>query len=90
MGYKLFMLFVYFLKSLKNQYQTYIGYTTNIDIRLKAHNAGKSIHTAKYKPGELIFYIAFKDIIEAKDFEKYLKTPSGKAFIVKRLLPQKK
>ena len=80
------MYYVYFLKSLKNPHQSYIGYTTNIDERLETHNSGGSIHTAKYRPWELLFYIAFKNIQEAKNFELYLKTPSGKAFFKKRLL----
>ena len=80
------MFYVYFLKSLKNTNQSYIGYTTDIHQRLEAHNAGKSPYTAKYKPWELLFYVAFKNMEEAKNFELYLKAPSGKAFIKKRLI----
>ena len=82
------MYYVYFLKSLKNIHQTYVGYTTNIDQRLDVHNSGGSIHTAKYKPWEMLFYCAFKNDSEAKTFEGYLKSSSGKAFAFKRLLPR--
>jgi predicted GIY-YIG superfamily endonuclease len=82
------MFYVYFLKSLKNPKQSYIGYSTNIEDRLETHNSGGSIHTSKYRPWELIYYIAFKNPDEAKKFEAYLKTPSGKAFALRRLLPK--
>ena len=84
------MYFVYFLKSLKNQHQTYVGYTTDIESRLKTHNAGGSIRTAKYRPWELMMYIAFKEVDEARAFEAYLKTPSGKGFVLRRLLPKQR
>ena len=70
------MYYIYFLKSLKNPHQSYVGYTTNIHERQETHNSGGSIHTAKYRPWELLFYIVFKNIQEAKNFELYLKTPS--------------
>ncbi|MFI5333216.1 MAG: GIY-YIG nuclease family protein [Candidatus Babeliales bacterium] len=82
------MFYVYFLKSLKNSKQAYIGYSTNVEDRLETHNSGRSIHTAKYRPWELIYYIAFKNSGEAREFETYLKTPSGKAFALRRLLPK--
>ena len=82
------MFYVYFLRSLKNPHQTYIGYSTNIEDRLETHNSGGSIHTAKYRPWELIYYSAFKNENEAREFEAYLKTPSGKSLALKRLLPK--
>lgn len=80
------MYYVYFLKSLKNSKQSYVGYTTNIEERLETHNSGGSVYTAKYRPWELFFYVVFKNTNEAKSFEMYLKTSSGKAFASKRLL----
>lgn len=82
------MFYVYFLRSLKNPKQSYIGYSTNIEDRLETHNSGGSIHTSKYRPWELIYYSAFKNSDEAKEFETYLKSSSGKAFALKRLLPK--
>ena len=72
------MYYVYSLKSLKNSKQSYVDYTTNIEERLETHTSGGSFHTAKYRPWELLFYIAFKNMEEAKHFELYLKTPSEK------------
>lgn len=60
-------------------------YSEDLRSRLKAHNAGQSVHTAKYKPWSLVTYIAFSDKHRALDFEHYLKTGSGKAFANKRL-----
>jgi putative endonuclease len=49
------------------------------------HNAGDVAHTAKYKPWRLKTYTAFSDERRAMAFEKYLKSPSGRAFAKKRL-----
>jgi len=78
--------FVYILKSLKYPNRFYKGYTSNIDGILKRHNSGASKHTSKYRPWELIFYCAFEDKKSALDFENYLKTASGIAFMRKRLI----
>ncbi len=52
--------------------------------RLKTHNAGGSIHTAPGKPWELIMFFNFYDDKSAREFEYYLKTQSGRAFLNKR------
>ncbi len=80
------MHYVYILRSLNWPDQTYIGYSTNLRNRLATHNAGKSPHTAKYKPWKVIFYCAFPSEKKAKEFELYLKSHSGKAFTSKRLI----
>ena len=80
------MHYVYLLRSLSNPDQTYVGFTENLQKRLTAHNHGQSPHTSKYKPWELITYVAFSDRTKAISFEKYLKSHSGKAFANKRLL----
>ncbi len=79
------MYYVYLLKSISNPNQTDMGFTEDLKNRLKAHNYGQSSHTAKYKPWDLITYLAFKDRSTALSFEKYLKSHSGKAFANKRL-----
>ena len=63
----------------------YIGLTSNLKRRLLDHNAGKSIHTAKYGPWKLATYIAFSNVRKAETFERYLKSGSGHAFAKKRL-----
>jgi len=79
------MYYVYLLKSQKNLYRTYIGFTTNLGQRLKAHNAGKCINTCKDRPWVLVTYLAFVSEEKAIDFEKYIKSGSGYAFAKKRL-----
>jgi putative endonuclease len=77
------MYFVYFLHSLPNPDQIYIGFTQDIQKRVAAHNNGQSSHTSKYKPWALVTYIAFSDRSSALSFEKYLKSHSGRAFAAK-------
>ncbi len=80
------MYYVYLLKSISNPIKSYIGYTTDLDKRLDAHNSGNSIHTQQDKPWKLVTYIVFDCKKKALDFEKYLKVGSGKAFANKRFL----
>jgi putative endonuclease len=77
---------VYLIRSIKYPEITYAGYTTNVEQRLEKHNKGGSIHTSKYRPWQLIMYLAFTEEKAAKEFEKYLKSHSGRAFATKRLL----
>jgi predicted GIY-YIG superfamily endonuclease len=79
------MTYVYLLESLAFQGRVYIGHTNDLRTRLADHNAGKSPHTAKYKPWRLVTYIAFSEEGKAIAFERYLKTASGRAFANKRL-----
>jgi predicted GIY-YIG superfamily endonuclease len=74
------MFYVYLIKSIYNPEQKYIGQTDDLKKRLKQHNAGYSIHTAKYRPWVLVNYIAFTSKDAALEFEQYLKTGSGYAF----------
>jgi predicted GIY-YIG superfamily endonuclease len=52
---------------------------------LTAHNAGKVTHTSKHAPWRIKTYTAFSDEQQAVQFERYLKTASGRAFAKKRL-----
>jgi predicted GIY-YIG superfamily endonuclease len=72
--------YVYLLRSKSHPERTYIGMTENLRNRLKAHNGGHSPHTAKFRPWEIVVAIAFQDEHRARDFERYLKTGSGRAF----------
>ena len=81
------MKYVYLLQSLSNPSQRYVGITSAIEKRLSAHNSGQSSHTAKFRPWELVGYLAFKDESKAAAFEQSLKSGSGRAFAEKRLWP---
>lgn len=75
---------VYILKCIDNSY--YTGCTGNIQKRLKRHNKGNVSYTSTRLPIELISYFSFNAKHKAYDFEKYLKSGSGRAFANKRLI----
>ncbi len=75
--------YVYILQSEINSDRFYVGYTTNIKERLKKHNQKECIHTCKYAPWKLKNYFAFEKKEKAIEFEKYLKSSSGRAFAKK-------
>jgi predicted GIY-YIG superfamily endonuclease len=79
------MYYVYLLRSLSAPTERYTGFTADLKTRLRKHNEGASIYTAKYRPWELEAYFAFKTERRAREFEHYLKSGSGKAFANKRL-----
>jgi len=79
------MTYVYILRSLQYLDRYYVGITADLRSRLKKHNAGEVPHTSKYAPWSIKTYIAFSDERRAFAFEKYLKSPSGRAFAKKRL-----
>ena len=82
------MWYVYIIRSIDFPEQEYIGATADLKRRLSEHTAGKSTHTAKFKPKfkpwKLVWYCAFPDRFKALEFEKYLKSHSGRAFAKKR------
>ena len=77
------MNYVYLLASLKEPSKRYIGITNDIKQRLEDHNRGKSPHTSKHKPWQIVAAIYFQNEQRAMDFEKYLKSGSGRAFAKK-------
>jgi predicted GIY-YIG superfamily endonuclease len=80
------MFYVYILQSIKYPKEHYSGYTEDLKARVKAHNLGDSNHTNKFKPWKLGCYLGFADEKSAKEFEYYLKTGSGRAFLKRHLL----
>ena len=72
--------FVYILRSVTNLERHYVGLTSNVASRLGFHNAGLSRHTAKNRPWELVVSLEFGTEAQAVQFEKYLKSGSGRAF----------
>ncbi|PJE67207.1 hypothetical protein COU95_03620 [Candidatus Shapirobacteria bacterium CG10_big_fil_rev_8_21_14_0_10_40_9] len=78
------MYYVYLLKCADGQ--TYLGCTNNLKARLKRHEQGNIPATAKRLPVRLISYFGFSNKYKAFEFERYLKTGSGRAFLRKRLI----
>ncbi len=64
----------------------YTGCTSDLQARMERHGKGTVHYTSTRLPVELITYIVFHDKYKAYDFEKYLKSESGRAFARKRLI----
>ncbi len=73
------------LRSESDPEQTCIGLTDDLRARIAKHNTGGSPHTAKHRPWKIAAYLAFESRERAADFERYLKSGSGRAFSKKRL-----
>jgi len=73
------------LESISDPAQRYVGLADDLRGRLKKHNAGGLPHTSKYRPWRLVSYFAFSCEKAAIEFERYLKTGSGRALANKRL-----
>jgi len=79
------MHYTYILLSLKSPI-FYFGSTNDLRKRLQLHNSGQVVFTKKHMPWKLIFYGAFETEKQARNFELYLKSGSGKAFAYRRLV----
>ena len=77
---------MYYVYSLKCKNGFYIGCTDNIEERLGRHSKGHVPATKDRLPIDLEFYIAIPDKYKAFEFEKYLKSGSGRAFIKKHFI----
>ena len=74
---------MYHVYSLKCNDGYYVGCTDNLTDRLDRHQKGKVPATSSRLPITLEFYFATEDKYKAFEFEKYLKSGSGRAFIKK-------
>lgn len=79
------MFYTYILRSSKSQI-FYYGPTKDLKKRLTLHISGQVKSTKSHTPWKLVWYGAFETKKQAKDFEIYLKSVSGKAFAYKRLV----
>jgi len=81
------MHFVYILKSQINQRKYYVGITSDINRRLSEHNDSNYVsYSKRYASWKLKTYVVFENKKTAIQFEIYLKSHSGRAFLKKRLL----
>ena len=71
---------IYVLQSLSLPNKFYTGIATDIQSRLKAHNAGRVPYSSKFRPWKLDVTVGFEDEEKARAFEKYLKSGSGREF----------
>jgi predicted GIY-YIG superfamily endonuclease len=73
--------YVYILQSVGYTEHFYVGFTEDLHARLATHNAGSVPATKLRRPSA----VAFSEETQARAFECYLKSPSGRAFAKKRL-----
>jgi predicted GIY-YIG superfamily endonuclease len=78
------MYYVYIL--LCADHSPYTGFSEDLKARIDRHNQGYVPATKSRRPVKLVFYCAFTDKYKALEFEKYLKSGSGRAFMKKHLL----
>jgi len=77
---------MYYIYSLKCKDGYYVGCTDNIQERLERHKKGQVPATVDRLPITLELYFATENKYKAFDFEKYLKSGSGRAFIKKHFI----
>lgn len=75
------MYYVYCLKCSDNR--TYIGCAEDLKERISRHQKGNVPATKDRLPIKLISYFAFSNKYTAFNFEKYLKSGSGRSFFKK-------
>jgi putative endonuclease len=75
-----YMFTVYILKSKLNN-KLYVGYTEDIETRLKSHNSGKVSSTKAYRPYSLVYKEEFENKTDARKRELFLKSGKGREFI---------
>ena len=69
--------------------KTYVGYTSNIEERMKSHNfLDKKAWTTRYRPWTIIHTEEFADKSSAMKRELYFKTGTGRD-LVKKLIEEK-
>ena len=72
------MQYVYILFSEKDR-KLYIGFSSNLRSRWKAHIGGFVKATQNRRPLKLIYYESYSSMLDARRREKYLKGGNGRA-----------
>jgi len=78
------MYYVYVIRSQKDKH-FYVGFTSDLNRRLKRHNDGLVESTRPRKPFDLVYYEACVNKQDAIRREKYLKSTYGKRYIRNRI-----
>lgn len=71
---------VYLIRSELDPGRKYVGLTEDFERRLSEHNGGKVTATYKFRPWKCEVQVWFDEPEKAEQFERYLKSGSGRAF----------
>ena len=74
------MYYVYALRSVEHN-RIYVGFTKNLEIRIKEHNSGKTKSTKFFRPWVLLYSEKSNSRLAARGREKQLKSGFGKEFL---------
>ncbi|MDB2462642.1 GIY-YIG nuclease family protein [Algibacter sp.] len=72
--------YVYVIRSEKDN-RLYKGLTDDLQKKIAQHNMGENKETKGYRPWVLIYSKVFISRVEAKDFEKHVKSEEGVDFL---------
>lgn len=64
----------------------YVGFSADVKKRVQRHMSGQVRTTKAFLPLKLVWCCSFPNKLLAYDFERYLKSGSGRAFARKRLV----
>jgi predicted GIY-YIG superfamily endonuclease len=78
---------VYIIRSDVDPCRFYTGLTADVGRRLEWHNHGPSGCTREHRPWSLVVSMQFATERDARRFERYLKTGSGRAFSKRHFSP---
>ena len=73
------MFYVYLIQS-EVDASFYIGYTSNLELRIKQHNNGESTYSRRKKPWKLVYSEELENKTSALKREKFLKKQKNKDF----------
>ena len=65
--------------------KSYVGFTDNLNRRIKEHNNGKSLYTRNFAPWKIVYTEEVDGYTEARIREKYLKSASGRKRVLKKI-----
>ncbi len=78
----------YVIYAIKSSFdgRIYVGFTLNLEMRIKEHNQGKTKSTKGFRPWVLIYNETVETRIAAREREKFLKSGCGKEYLKKQIL----
>mgnify|MGYP001278532791 CR=1 FL=1 len=73
--------FVYVIQSLAKPERHYVGWTADVASRVRSHNSGQSLQTARHRPWKLVVYAGFASAAHAERVVRDLKSASARALM---------